>query len=100
MRTTHTPTPSTSKRACDPGFTSETEHTRTSGTGPRDRVAVFDLLDDAPAERRDERRQRQSLEHVVEEAEHDEPLRLGGRNTACREVVELVVVDGANGAGV
>ena len=47
-----------------------------------------------------ERAHRQPVEHVVEEPEHDEPLGLLGRDAAALEVVELVVVDRADGGRV
>ena len=49
---------------------------------------------------RGERADREALEHVVEEAEHDQPLGLLGRDAAALEVVELVVVDRPDGGGV
>src|SRR3954471_10410157 len=100
MLTTQRRWPSTSKRAAVPTATSSTEHTRASRTGPRDRVAVLELLDDAAAQRRHERTHRQSVEHVVEEPEHDEPLGFLGRDAAGGEVVQLLVVDRADGARV
>src|SRR4051795_6486514 len=99
MLTTQSRWPSTSKRAAVPTATSSTEHTRASRTGPRDRVAVLELLDDAAAERRDRCALRQAVEHVVEEPEHDEALSLLRRHAAGGQVVELVVVDRADGAG-
>src|SRR5437588_1389525 len=100
MLTTQSRRPSTSKRAAVPGFTSATAQTRTSDTGPRDRVSVLDLLDHTAAQGGDERGDREPVEDVVEEAEHDEALRLFGGHATGRQVVELVVVDRAHGAGV
>src|SRR6186997_2757702 len=100
MFTTHRRWPSRSKRAAVPAATSSTAHTRTSGTGPRDRVAVFELLHHAAAQRRHQRAHRQAIEHVVEEAEDDEALGLLGRHPASGEIVELVLVDGPDGARV
>src|SRR4051794_38840025 len=100
MLTTQRRWPSTSKRAAVPAATSSTVHTRTSRTGPRDRVAVLELLDDAASQGRHERRHRKAFEHVVEESEHDEPLRFLRRHPAGGEVVQLVVVDRTDGAGV
>src|SRR5262245_46115968 len=99
MLTTQSVWPSASTRPFSPGAMSATAHTRTSGIGARHRIAVLDLLEDAAAQRPDERRQRELREHVVEETEHDEPLRLIGGHAAAREVVELLLVDGADGAG-
>src|SRR5436189_4224501 len=107
MFTTQSRRPSTSKRSAVPGFTSLTAHTRTSrvsrtsrtsrvsDTGTGHGIAVLDLLDHAAPEGGDERRQGQLLEHVVEEAEHDEALGFLRGHPAAGEVVELLVVDGA-----
>src|SRR4051812_4310417 len=100
MFTTQSRWPSTSTREAVPGFTSETAQTRTSGTGPRDRVAVLDLLDHTPSQRCDERRDREAVEHVVEEPEHHQPFRFLRRHPAGGQVVELVVVDRTYGARV
>src|SRR5947208_5853356 len=94
MRTTHSRWPSTSNRFAEPASTSFTEHTRRSPT------AVLDLLDHGAAERTRERRDGQAIEHVVEEPEHDQSLRLRRRHAAALEVVELVLVDGTDGARV
>src|SRR5947208_16512191 len=94
MRTTHSRWPSTSNRFAEPASTSFTEHTRRSPT------AVLDLLDHGAAERTRERRDGQAVEHVVEEAEHDQSLRLRRRHAAALEVIELILVDGADGARV
>src|SRR5690242_8418224 len=122
-RTTHSRWPSTSKRAAAPTFTSSTEHTLTSlMTWPQmfserctrhirverseyvglraNSRAVLDLADDVVAEAADERTDGQTVEDVVEEAEDDEALRLGRRDAAALQVVELVLVDRADGAGV
>src|SRR5438094_661163 len=66
----------------------------------RSPTAVLDLLDHGAAERTRERRDGQAVEHVVEEPEHDQSLRLRRRHAAALEVVELVLVDGTDGAGV
>ena len=49
------------------------------------------------AQRRRQRRDRQPGEDVLEEPEHDEPLGVLGPHAAALEVVELVVVDRADG---
>src|SRR5215467_1575166 len=94
MRTTHRRWPSTSNRFAEPASTSFTEHTRRSAT------AVLHLLDHAAAERADQRRDGQPVEHVVEEAEDDQPLGVLRTHPATLQVVELVLVDGTDGAGV
>src|SRR6266511_422773 len=94
MCTTQSRWPSTSKRFAEPGSTSLTEHTR------RSPMAVLHLLDHAAPECADQRRDRQSLQHVVEEAQDDQAFGVLRPNAAALEVVELVLVDGADRARV
>src|SRR2546423_14346291 len=89
MRTTAIRWPSTSKRCALPGSMSSREHTRISATGAQ----PPDLLVDLGPQRLHEGGYCEPVEHVIEEAEHDEPLRVGRRHTASLEVVELLVVD-------
>ena len=79
-----------------PGARSSRAHRRTSiPITPRPRV--FELVDDRPPQAARERADREPLEHVVEESEHDQALRLFGRDAARLEVVELLVVDRSDG---
>src|SRR5512142_3381795 len=93
MRTIESRWPSTSTRVAVPGAISSRLPTRTSATGDE----PSHLRVDRRAERLDERGHREPVEHVVEEAEHDEPLRVGRRHTASLEVVQLLLVDRADG---
>src|SRR3954454_14030178 len=116
MRTTAIRCPSTSKRRAEPGFTSSIEQSRTVlmrlhppalshdrarapcrhlwlAPGPSSRPPVFELVDDRGAQPPRERREGQPREDVVEEAEHDQALRLFRRHTAALQVVQLLLVD-------
>src|ERR1700726_4462466 len=94
MRTTASRQPSTSTRRAAPGSTSSTAQTRTSAMEPTD------LGLDGASQRPRERRDGQPVQDIVEEPEDDEPFGLLGGDAPRFEVVELVVVDGADGAGV
>src|SRR5687768_15370528 len=84
--------PSTSTRSVDPGSMAAASATRTKPS-TISRLPSADLCRDRFAELFDHRRHRQSAEHLTEEAEHDEALRLLARNAARHQVEELLLVD-------
>src|ERR671926_1116876 len=93
MRTSAILWPSTAKQRADPGARSSREQTRRGSPMP---VPVLELLDHRSAQTTRERADREPAEHVVEESEHDQSLRVAWRDAAALEVVELVVVDRAD----
>ncbi len=90
-------TPPTSKRRAVPGARSSSEHTRSLGHHASLRSSLA-----APGATRSgtSARRGQAFEHLVEEAEHDEPLGQLGRHAAALEVEALLLVDRPDGAGV
>src|SRR6188474_2025186 len=100
MWTTQSLKPSTSTRRDEPAATSCVLSTVTSGTLRSFGVVTLDLLDHRLSQRTDELTYRQPVEHVVEEPQHDQSLRLFGRDATRLEVVQLVVVDRADRARV
>src|SRR3712207_9062728 len=94
----------------DPGATSPALQTATSGIpqplgGLRRLVGVaaeagVELAGDRGAQAVRTGAERQAVDGVLEEAEHDEALGDVGRNAARLEVVELIPVDRADGRGV
>src|SRR5207247_7876285 len=97
MRTSATLWPSTAKQRAVPGARASRAQTRRGSPMTLTRVPVLQLVDHRATEPSRQRADREPLEHVVEEAEHDQPLGVVGRDAAALEVVELVVVDGSDG---
>src|SRR5690349_3263318 len=95
MRTRAMRYPPTSKRRAAPGARSSRAHRRTASP-----TAALHLVDDRAAQPFRQRTDRETVEHVVEEPEHDQTLGFFGRNPARLEVVQLIVVDRADGRGV
>src|SRR5579871_4792965 len=88
MRTSAMRCPSTSKRRAEPGATSSRPHKRIASP-----TTVLQLVDHGTPQTLGERADRQAVENVVEEPEHDQALGVVGGDAARLEVVELVVVD-------
>src|SRR5690349_14754687 len=91
MRTSAMRWPSTSKRRALPGASSSRRHNVT-----RSPTTVLQLVDNGAAQTLREGTDRQPVEHIVEEPEHDQALRFFGLDAARFEVVALVVVDRAD----
>src|SRR6516164_7231857 len=91
MRTSAIRWPSTSKRRAESGARSSRAHSRTASP-----TTVFQFVDHSAAQSARERADRKTVEHVIEEAEHDEAFCLFGLDAARLQVVTLFLVDRTN----
>src|SRR5688572_7647944 len=95
IRTTHSLCLPTSKYAGSSGFRSSSAHSRSDIEHLV--VAPVQLARDLGSQRGDDAGHRHALEHLVEEAHHDQPLRNLRRDAAALQVEALVLVDRADG---
>src|SRR4029079_5436217 len=101
MRTTATATPSITRRVAVPGARSSRAIVSLATSGHlRQGALEVELGRDLAAQLGGQRTDGQLVEHLVEEAEHDEPLGDLGRDAAALEVEALVGVDRSDRRGV